>query len=117
MESKIPRRGEIWYVNLGDYNGSIQGDIRPCLVLNSNIKGMTIYHVIPFTSKIKHEDMITHITVGEGNFGLTENSMLCIEQQQPVNENQFIRKIGFWDNTLKSKVLTSVKIFLGIMNN
>lgn len=57
------KRGSVWWVNLGQYSGHIQGGIRPVVVLGNwkALKhGMTVT-VIPVTSRIKRQDMRAHV--------------------------------------------------------
>lgn len=57
------KRGSVWWVNLGEYSGHIQGGIRPAVVLG-NLKGLkygTTVTVIPVTSRIKRPDMRAHV--------------------------------------------------------
>ena len=61
------RRGDILYVDLGvQYQGSIQGSMRPVVVVSNNManKHSTVITVVPLSTKInKKRNLLTHVFV------------------------------------------------------
>ena len=57
------KRGSVWWVNLGEYSGHIQGGIRPAIILGNRkaLKYGTTITVIPITGQIKRQDMRAHV--------------------------------------------------------
>ena len=66
LDMKI-RRGDILYVDLGvQYQGSIQGSMRPVVVVSNNManKHSTVITVVPLSTKInKKRNLPTHVFV------------------------------------------------------
>ena len=82
------KRFEIFWVKL-DKKGSIQGGLRPCLVVSNDVAcrySPTII-VVPITSKNK-KDLPTHM-----NIQLSSPSTVLFEQFLTVNKNQIGEKI------------------------
>lgn len=96
---KNVRRGEIYYLNFGESEGSIQSGYRPVLVLQEdtfNAKSPTVI-VAPITTVIKKPYLPFHIELGE-NFGLIKPSMILLEQIQTVNKYGLTDYIGAIDD-------------------
>lgn len=84
------KRGSVWWVNLGEYSGHIQGGIRPAVVLG-NFKALkygTTVTVIPVTSRIKRPDMSAHV-IGF-NRKLQKPCMALCEQLTTVTRDSLI---------------------------
>ena len=86
------KRGEVYYADLRNTQGSEQGGVRPVLILQNdtgNFYSPTIV-VVPLTSKIKKEDLLTHYTLlKEKNRFLIEDSIVCAEQIRAINKTRF----------------------------
>lgn len=89
-------RGEIYYVNFGVHNSSVQNGIRPGIILSNNLgnKYAPVVIVSPLTTKTKTE-LPTHveITKNEEN-GLNLNSIVLLEQLMTVSKSDLRNKIG-----------------------
>lgn len=98
-DMKTIKRGEIYYFDFGEAEGSIQSGLRPVLVLqadNFNAKAPTVI-VASITTVIKKSYLPSHIVLGE-QFGLTKPSMVLLEQIQTVNKAALTDYIGFVDD-------------------
>lgn len=98
-DMKAIKRGEIYYFDFGEAEGSIQSGRRPVLVLqadNFNAKAPTVI-VASITTVIKKSYLPSHIVLGE-QFGLTKPSMVLLEQIQTVNKAALTDYIGFVDD-------------------
>lgn len=84
------KRGSVWWVNLGEYSGHIQGGIRPAVVLGNwkALKYGTTVTVIPVTSRIKRQDMNVHV-IGF-NRKLQKPCMALCEQLTTVTRDSLI---------------------------
>lgn len=84
------KRGSVWWVNLGEYSGHIQGGIRPAVVLGNGkaLKYGTTVTVIPVTGRIKRLDMGAHV-IGFNRKLQKPCTALC-EQLTTVNRDSLI---------------------------
>ncbi len=99
QETKMFRKGDIYYCDFGDNPGSIQNGRRPALILqadNFNAKAPTII-VAAITSVNKKRYMPSHVDLGE-NFGLIKPSMALLEQIKSVNKDELTDYIGHIDD-------------------
>lgn len=91
----VINRGDIVLANLGEENGSIQGGVRPVIIVQNNDgnKFSTTTIVCPFTSERK-TNIPTHLWVNKGVGGLLRNSTILCEQIFTINKNDIMRKLG-----------------------
>jgi len=85
----------IYFVDLGNPEGSIQSGVRPCIVIsnNKNNKYSPTVLVIPFTSKTKN-DLPVHVDFYEEECGLPKDSTLLCEQILTVQKCKVKECIG-----------------------
>jgi mRNA interferase MazF len=116
MELKTIKRGEIWLIDLGSSNGSIQGGIRPCIVISNDMANLhsPVVNIIPVTTKTKNK-LPTHVIVGV-ECGLTQESTAMAEQTTLVNKSVLLEKIGELDNTTLNKLTIAASIQMGLLN-
>lgn len=90
------RRGALYYADLGFFRGSEQGGIRPVLVIQNdiaNIYGSTLT-VAPLTSKYKKKrNLPTHCVLCHVE-GLSERSVVMLEQIVTIDKMRIRRYIG-----------------------
>ena len=93
-EKKI-RRGDIYYVNFGYNIGSVQNFCRPGVVIQNNSGNAVAPTVIvaAITSEIKKTNLPVHAYIGK-KFGLTEPSMVLLEQVKTVDKQNLGIYIG-----------------------
>lgn len=110
-------RGEIWLVDLGKGNGSIQGRIRPCVLVSNNLanKFSPVVHVCPVSSVTTKSKLPTHIDVNR-NCGLIRNSIALCEQTVPVNKDAFKKQVGFCDDETMKRISIGVAIQFGLIS-
>lgn len=104
----IPKRGEIYYIDLGFNIDSEQSGIRPCLIIQNdfgNNKSSTIV-IIPITTKSKKFSK-THVKLTKED-GLREDSYILVEQIRCVSK----RRIYYNGYANKIAELTSEKMEL-----
>ena len=101
MQSKNTRRikrGDIYYFNFGETEGSIQSGRRPVLVVQAdgfNAKSPTVI-VASITTVIKKQYLPSHIVLGE-RYGLRKPSMVLLEQISTVNKCDLTDYVGSVD--------------------
>lgn len=88
------KRGDLLMVNFGNNVGSVQGGVRPAIVVQNNIgnKFSPTILVIPITSKSKN-NLPTHVYLNEKD-GLDKPSTAMTEQVSTIDKKQIVNKIG-----------------------
>lgn len=111
------KRGSIIMVDLPLGNGSVQGGIRPAVVI-SNDKGnkfSPVLIVVPLTSRVK-KYMPTHYTIEPSMVnGLTKTSIALAEQIITIGKDMVRNVVGTLEemdvNFINRKVMTSLALF------
>lgn len=100
-EALTPRRGDIWFAELGDHTGtSVQGGCRPVLIISndaSNTHSETV-NVVPLTRRLKKPELPCHTllksdNVEASNHGI-DDSMLLAEQLTTIGVSQLRGFVG-----------------------
>lgn len=89
--------GEIYNVDFGKNKDSVQSGIRPAIIVSNNIGNANSPNVIviPLTSKIKKENMPTHVVIEPSKEnGLKYKSMALCENLTTISKKQLNIKIG-----------------------
>ena len=95
--SSIPKRGDIWLVNLDPTIGAEIKKVRPAVVVSSDAIGrLPIKLVAPITDWKEHfANNVWHVRVNPDPFtGLTKPSAIDTLQLRGVDQQRFIRKLG-----------------------
>ena len=111
-----PRRLDIYWIDLGKGNGSIQGGLRPCIVTTNDManKFSPVIQVAPITSMTKKK-LSTHVNVKQGEAGLSKDSTTLLEQNMPVNKTQIRSYIGtITDREVMYQINMAIKIQMGV---
>lgn len=111
-------RGDIIKVDFGKPIGSVQGGIRPALVIQNNIGNRfsptTI--VVSLTTQSKKE-IATHYKLSKDTYKfLTEDSIVLAEQIMTISEKQIKKKIGSINQKDLEKVNEKILISVGLNN-
>ena len=112
------KRGEIRLCDLGNGYGSIQGGVRPVLIVQNNKgnKHSPTAIVCPITSKTKCKAKLpTHMVLTK-NIGLKHTSLLLTEQIITVNKFSIGRKITELTPKMMDKADKCMGISLNLSN-
>lgn len=117
---QLLNRGDILFVDMGiQPKGSIQGGLRPVVVISNNManKFSPVVTVVPLSTKIKKRNLPTHVfvPVSEGN-GLGVHSIALGEQVTALDRSRIIEKLGTVDETTLIRISEAVKIQVGVYN-
>ncbi|NCC02157.1 MAG: type II toxin-antitoxin system PemK/MazF family toxin [Clostridia bacterium] len=119
MESKTQRtikRGDIFYYDFGETEGSIQSGRRPVLVIQAdgfNAKSPTVI-IASITAVIKKRYLPSHIILGE-RYGLSKPSMVLLEQIRTVNKVELNDYVGTVDEErMWKKINIAIKKTFGL---
>ena len=111
-------RGEIYLADLGDHVHSIQGGVRPVLILQNDIgnKHSTTVIVAPITTK-KKRNLITHVQIRKNCCGLKKDSVVLLEQIVTIEKCELKFKIGSVDVSTMKKINTATIASLDLDNS
>ena len=112
------KRGEIRLCDLGEGYGSIQGGVRPVLIVQNNKgnKYSPTALVCPITSKTKYKAKLpTHMILTK-NMGLKQTSLLLTEQIITVNKFSIGRKITQLTPSMMERADKCMGISLSLSN-
>ena len=116
MKTQTVKRFEIYLYDFGSMPGSIQNGIRPALIIQDNRfnENSPTTIVAAITSVIKKERLPSHIFLGQ-EFGLSQPSMVMLEQIRTVNQNELGEYIGAITDPYLTKILgRGIKKTLGM---
>ena len=116
------QRGEIYRLDFGIPQSSVQGGVRPGLIIQGNALVMqndvgnrtsptTI--VAAITSKRK-KSYPFHVEISTSESGLPEDSTILLEQIQTVPQSRLTKKIGELDEYKMEEVNRALMCSLGI---
>ena len=90
------KRGDIYYVDFGEKDGSKQGGVRPALVVSNNKanKHSPVVTVVPLSARVwKKKYLPTHVQIPKGS-GLNKPSMALAEQVETLDKTRLGERIG-----------------------
>ena len=107
-------RGDIWIADLPDSVGSIQGGIRPVVIISNNLNNSfsTTVTIACITSQCKRPDIPTHVMITSPF--LQMDSEVLLEQIMTVNKNQLTTRIGKVSSEDQERIDEAARIQLGI---
>lgn len=115
------KRGDILYVDLGvQYQGSMQGGMRPAVVVSNNKanKHSTVITVVPLSTKIsKKTNLPTHVFVSAyRSKGLEQHSVALCEQVTALDYGKVIDNIGSVDEETLARITEAVQVQVGVFD-
>ena len=115
------RRGDLLYADLGvQYQGSIQGGMRPVVVVSNNKanKHSSVITVVPLSSKIeKSQSLPTHVFVSAYKAeGLDRHSVALCEQVMALNFDRIIEHMGRVDEETLGRITEGVQVQVGVFD-
>ena len=90
-----PRRGELWFADLGTPHGHESGGRRPVLVVSDdglNEGAREVSLVVPLTTTFRGWN--THVPVQPGDSGLHRVSYAKCEDLRSVSQERLVHRIG-----------------------
>jgi len=89
-------RGGIYLVDLGEGRGSLQGKVRPCVLISNRMANIhsSVLHICPVSSITAKSKLPTHIGLSKNNSGLLRDSIVLCEQTQLVTKDSIGRMVG-----------------------
>ena len=108
------RKGDIYWADLGEEEGSLQAGYRPVVIISNDLANThsPIITVIPTTSKNK-KYLPTHVYIQ--GCGLPKPSLLLAEQITSINKARLIKKMDSIHQTVyEEKVAAAIKVQLSM---
>ncbi|MCM1530329.1 MAG: type II toxin-antitoxin system PemK/MazF family toxin [Alistipes sp.] len=121
-KSPAPKRGEVWFADLGRHpNSSVQGGCRPVIILSNNIgnEHADTVNIVPMTRHLKKPELPCHTEITPDH--ITDKrqylgtSMVLAEQVTTISKyalRSYVGKIA--DSGVLSRIEQSVAAQLGI---
>jgi len=118
------KRGEIYRSDFGTPQGSVQGGVRPALVIQGDTIAVVLQNdvgnrtspttiVAAITSKQK-KSYPFHVEISTGESGLPQASTILLEQIQTVPQSRLTEKMGELDEYKMDEVDEALMCSLGI---
>lgn len=115
INNPIIKRGAIFSINFGDHPGSVVKGIRPAMIVQNDAGNQYAKTVIvaAVVSKQKQKRHPTHVTINR-EFGLTEISLLLLEQLLTVDKQSLGNYIGIASEDFMDLVDHALAVSVGI---
>lgn len=115
------RRGDILYVDMGrQYQGSMQGGMRPVVVVSNNManRHSTVITVVPLSTKInKKRNLPTHVFVSAyRSEGINQHSIALCEQVTALDYGRIIENMGKVDENTLARITEAVQVQVGVFD-
>ena len=119
---RTPQRGDIWFANLGTHpNSSVQGGIRPVIIVSNNIGNAhaDTVNIVPMTRHLKKPELPCHTQLNPDSITdarqLLDTSMILAEQITTIGKNRLCNYVGkIADTAVLHRIDTAVAAQLGI---
>jgi len=110
-------RGAIYIVNLPSSNGSIQQNIRPCVLISNRMANLhsSVLHICPVSSKTSKSKLPTHISLSK-ECGLLRDSIALCEQTMLINKDTIMQQVGFCDEETLKNIDRGIAIQFGLVD-
>ena len=111
------KRGEIYYADLSPVLGSEQGGVRPVLIIQNDIGNKYSPTVIAsaVTSSMTKAKLPTHIEIKSGQYGMTKDSVVLLEQLRTLDKRRLRERMGHLDDEMMDRVNNAIAVSFGII--
>lgn len=109
------KRGEVYLVDLGETEGSVQGGMRPAIILQNDVgnRFSPTTLICPLTSK-KKKDMPTHVVLPTTT-GLAKESVALCEQIRVIDKARLSKKVcDVSDKNIIEEINKSIMVSFGL---
>ncbi|MCB2296010.1 type II toxin-antitoxin system PemK/MazF family toxin [Clostridium algoriphilum] len=116
MRHLIITRGDLYYADMSPVVGSEQGGIRPVVILQNDIanKYSPTVLVAAITSQLRKMRLPTHVELSAEEYGLTNDSVVLLEQMRTIDKKRLKEEIGQVNNADMQKIDTALLIQVGL---
>ncbi len=113
----VYRRGDVYLADCGSWHGSVQGGIRPVVVLQNDIgnRYSPTLSVLKLTTKTeKKPNQPTHYVL-RGVRGISKPSLVLAEQPDTINKTDIIRYMTHLSDIHMAEISRCVEIEMGLI--
>lgn len=116
VDAKTVKRLEVWEIDLGTKNGSVQSGHRPCVVISNNKGNLysPVVIVIPLTSSKIKKPMPTHVHVDAESCDIYSDSTVLCEQIMTVPKQSLQYKLFELPMSYLKKINNAIGISLDL---
>lgn len=113
----LPKRGEVYLVNFDPTIGSEIKKTRPALVVQNDISNefSPITIVAAITSEYDDNLYPTEVSIKPPEGGLTNNSVVLLNQIRSVDKKRLIKRLGKLTLTSMKQVERAIQISFGLI--
>ncbi|NSW90365.1 MAG: type II toxin-antitoxin system PemK/MazF family toxin [Firmicutes bacterium] len=114
--SVMVKRGDIFYADLGSGVGAVLKGIRPVIVIQNDIGNQYSPTVVvaAITSQLNKAKLPTHVAIFSGEFGLSKDSVVLLEQIFTLDKKMLRQKIGTVNDAVLKKIENALSISVGV---
>jgi len=111
----VAKQGEIYWIDLGEPNGSEPGYRHPHIVIQNNIfnySNINTVVVCSLTSNVKRAKAPGNVSLNKGEANLPKKSVVNISQIYTVNKSDLVEKIGQVSQKKMSEIIEGIKLLV-----
>jgi len=111
----VIQQGEIYWIDMGDPNGSSPGYRHPHVVVQNNIFNQSRINTVvvcAITSNLKRATAPGNVLLDEGEGNLPKQSVINVSQIFTVNKHDLEEKMGMLSRQRVNEILAGVQLVL-----
>ena len=109
----LPRRGEIWVVNLDPQVGAEIQKKRPVIVVSLNeLERLPLRIIVPCSTSARAAPWMVSITATDENNLDRDTTALC-DQVKSISTDRFIHRIGHVDDSVLKEIVAGIVLCVG----
>jgi mRNA interferase MazF len=107
-------RVEVWRADLSPTRGTEQAGVRPILIVQTDRANPHSPHTIavPFTTRIRHTLLPSHVLVPAGEGGLIQDSVALCEQIRVLDLGRLLARLGSLSPQRMQEIADALKTIL-----
>ncbi|RUM44159.1 MAG: type II toxin-antitoxin system PemK/MazF family toxin [Desulfocapsa sp.] len=109
----VIQQGEIYWVDLGEPNGSEPGYMHPHIVIQNNLFNSSLINTVvmcSLTSNLKRGSSPGNVILKKGEANLPKKSVINITQIYTVDRNDLCEKIGAVSSDRVKEILSGIQL-------
>jgi mRNA interferase MazF len=109
-----PKKFEIWIANLNPAHGTEPGEIRPVVVMQTNLLNPVHSSVIicPITTKVTAKATLLRVHLSKKSSGLSKDSDILVDQIRAIDNQRLTKKVGKLNPSQREKLLRNLQILI-----
>ncbi len=112
-----PRRGEIWWADLGEPTDSEPGYRRPVLIVQEdhfNQSNLATVIVLSLTSNLRYQDFPGNVFLPHGQSSLGKDSVVNITQLATIDKSWLVEFVADLPASIMAQVDGGLRLVLGL---